>query len=247
MELQRPRVTSFLPQWDLGIVLEALSKFPYEPSREASLKHLTLKTVFLLAMASAGRHSELQALMFDQKYVQFKPKGVGVTLYFSPEFMRKNQKPSQVNDPWYIPAVPTGKSEFGAPNCPMRALRYYHRYLTEHPELRKDRRHLFVPVKDNNGGKEPSAATISRWICAIVNSHAAIQNSKSFSGSVKAHEVRAVATSLQLFNKVDLQAVLKALRWSSGGTFTSFYLRDLCPQADSLCRTGPLVAAGNIL
>ena len=31
MELQRPRVTPVLPQWDLGIVLEALSKPPYEP------------------------------------------------------------------------------------------------------------------------------------------------------------------------------------------------------------------------
>ena len=156
MELQRPRVTPVLPQWDLGIVLEALSEPPYEPLREASFKHLTLKTVFLLAMASAGRHSELHALRFDQNYIQFKPKGAGVTLYFSPEFMRKNQKPNQVNDPWYIPAVPTGKSEFGAPNCPVRVLRYYHRYLTEHPELRKDRRRLFVPIKDNNAGKELS-------------------------------------------------------------------------------------------
>ena len=90
--------------------------------------------------------------------------------------MRKNQKLNQVNDPWYIPAVPTGKSEFGAPNCPVRALRYYHRYLTEHPELRKDRHRLFVPIKDNNAGKELSASTISRWICTtIVDSHAAIQ------------------------------------------------------------------------
>ena len=102
MELQRPRVTPIFPQWDLGIVLEVLSKPPYEPLREASLKHLTLKTIFLLA--SAGRRSELQALMFDQKYIQFKPKGAGVTLYFSPEFMHKNQKPNQVNDPWYIPS-----------------------------------------------------------------------------------------------------------------------------------------------
>ena len=49
LELQMPRVTPVLPQWDLGIVLEALSKSPYEPLREALLKHLTLKTVFLLA------------------------------------------------------------------------------------------------------------------------------------------------------------------------------------------------------
>ena len=45
-------------------------------------------------MAPAGRCSELQALLFDQKYIQFKPKGAGVTLYFGPEFMRKNQKPN---------------------------------------------------------------------------------------------------------------------------------------------------------
>ena len=123
--------------------------------------------------------------------------------------MRKNQKPNQVNDPWYIPAVPTDKSEFGAPNCPVRALRYYHRYQTEHPDLRKGRHHLFIPIKNNNAGNKLSAATISRWICtAIVNSHAACEISKTI--SVKAHEVRAVATSLQLFNKVDLQTVMKA-------------------------------------
>ena len=75
MELQRPRMTPVLPQSDLGIVLKALSKPPYEPLREASLKHLTLKTVFLLDMASAGRRSELQAVVFDLQYIQFKPKG----------------------------------------------------------------------------------------------------------------------------------------------------------------------------
>ena len=43
-------------------------------------------------MALAGRCSELQHLVFDfdSKYVQFKSKGAGVTLYFSPEFMPKN-------------------------------------------------------------------------------------------------------------------------------------------------------------
>ena len=108
MELQRPRMTQVLPQWDLDIVLEALSKPPYEPLREASLKHLTLKTAFLLVMASAGRRSVLQALVFCPQYIQFKPKGAGVKLYFTPEFMRNNQMPYQVNDPWYVPAVPTG-------------------------------------------------------------------------------------------------------------------------------------------
>ena len=78
MELQRPRIAPVLPQWDLGIVLEALSKAPYEPLWEASLRHLTLKTIFLPAIASAGRPSELQALVFEPQYIQFKPKGAGV-------------------------------------------------------------------------------------------------------------------------------------------------------------------------
>ena len=56
-------------------------------------------------MASGGSQSE---------YIQFKPKGAGVTLYFTPEFMQKNQRPSQVNDLWYISAVLTGKTDFGA-------------------------------------------------------------------------------------------------------------------------------------
>ena len=199
-------------------------------------------------MASGGWRSELQALVFDPQYVQFKPRGAGVTLYFTPEFMRKNQRPNQVNDPWYIPAVPTGKPEFGAPNCLVRALKYYHRYMSEHPDLRKGRCHLFIPFKDNNAGKELSAASISRWICTtIVDSHASIQGNKNIPGKVKAHEVCTVATSLQLFNRVDLQAVMKAGRWSSGGTFTSFYLRDLCPQADSIQKTSPVVAAGGIV
>ena len=52
MELQTRvtvRMTPVLPQCDLDIILEALSKPPYVPLREASSKHLTLKTFFLLA------------------------------------------------------------------------------------------------------------------------------------------------------------------------------------------------------
>ena len=122
--------------------------------------------------------------------------------------------------------------------------------MSEHPELRKGRCCLFIPIKDNNTGKELSAATTSRWICTtIVDSHASVQNSKSIPGKVKAHEVSAVATSSQLFNKVDLQTVMKAGRWSSGGTFASFYLRDLCPRAepDSIRNTGQVAAAGEIV
>ena len=49
-----------------------------------------------------------------------------------------------------------------------------------------------------------------------------------------------MSTSLQSFKRtVDPQTVTKAGRWSIGGTFTSLHLRDLCPQADRIRKTGP--------
>ena len=53
-----------------------------------------------------------------------------------------------------------------------------------------------------------------------------------------------MATSLKLcIGTCRLQTVLKAGRWSGG----SFNLRDVYPQADSLQKTGPLVAAGGVV
>ena len=87
---------------------------------------------------------------------------------------------------------PLGKPDFSAPNCPVRVLGYCHRYMSEHPVIRKG----------NNGGKELSAASISCRICTTtVDSHATLQNSKSIPGKVKAHEVCAVVTSLHLLTK----------------------------------------------
>ena len=48
--------------------------------------------------------------MFDLRLYRFKPQGAGVTLYFSPEFIRKNQKYIQTNASWYISVVPKGYS-----------------------------------------------------------------------------------------------------------------------------------------
>jgi integrase len=39
---------------------------PFEPMETASLKSITLKTVFLVALATAQRRSELHALSFEK-------------------------------------------------------------------------------------------------------------------------------------------------------------------------------------
>ena len=53
-----PKGRRGVPSWNLSLVLHQLTKAPFEPLREASLKHLTFKTVFLLALGSGKRRSD---------------------------------------------------------------------------------------------------------------------------------------------------------------------------------------------
>ena len=45
-----PRVRGGIPSWNLSLVLHQLSKAPFEPMKEATLKHLTFKTVLLFCL-----------------------------------------------------------------------------------------------------------------------------------------------------------------------------------------------------
>ena len=56
----RPRTSRNLPKWNLS-VLNELTKAPFEPMKDTDLKHLTLKTAFLLALASGKRRSDIHA------------------------------------------------------------------------------------------------------------------------------------------------------------------------------------------
>ncbi len=69
----RPPVRSRIPPWDLAVVLEALCRPPFEPIEEISDRHLTLKTVFLLAISSLKRVGDLQALSVAPTNLDFAP------------------------------------------------------------------------------------------------------------------------------------------------------------------------------
>ena len=50
----RPKCSRNLPKWYLSVVLNELTKAPFEPMKDTDLKHLTLKTAFLLALSSGN-------------------------------------------------------------------------------------------------------------------------------------------------------------------------------------------------
>ena len=51
----RPKSSRNLPKWNLSVALNKLTKAPFEPMKDTDLTHLTLKTGFLLALASGKR------------------------------------------------------------------------------------------------------------------------------------------------------------------------------------------------
>ena len=57
----KPKKSRLLPKWNVSLVLHKLTQPPFEPQEECTLKLLTWKTVFLLALASGKRHSEIHA------------------------------------------------------------------------------------------------------------------------------------------------------------------------------------------
>ena len=125
----RPKSSRNLPKWNLSFVINELIKAPFEPMKDTDLKHLTLKTAFLLALASGKRRSEIHA------WVTNKVSNLGqwekVTLFPSSDFIAKNQlarEGSQSVSPVTIPALTTivdRQFKEDRTLCPIRALRYY--------------------------------------------------------------------------------------------------------------------------
>ena len=85
----KPKGRWGVPSRNLSLVLHQLTKAPFEPIRKASLKHSTFKTVFLLALGSGQRRSEIHACLY--RNIRHQENWSQVSLYPSPSFPSKNQ------------------------------------------------------------------------------------------------------------------------------------------------------------
>ena len=243
----RPKGRRGIPSWNLSLVLHQLTKAPFEPLREASLKHLTFKTVFLLALGSGKRRSEIHA--WQHKNIRHQSDWSKVSLFPSPSFLSKNQlakEGPQSVAPVVIPALaPTLDKSLKSDRslCPVRALHYY---LDRTSDLRQHQQLVFVSFK-KGFDKDISPATISSWIkqtvilCYELSDHQAHTLHQ-----VKAHDVRAFAASKAFQSGVSLEQILAACHWKSHNTFTEFYLKDVAWADSELYHLGPVVAAQQI-
>ena len=163
-ELQRPVQRSLLPKWDLGCVLVSLCKEPYEPLHKTSLLNLTRKTVFLLALATASRVSEIHAFSVDSEHLRFNKPDGSVSLRTQTGFLAKNQLPSRCPDDILIPnlAKTLKRKDFNRLLCPVRALKCY---VKQTKTIRKGRNRLFLPVQGNH---DINKGSVSGWISSVI-------------------------------------------------------------------------------
>ena len=186
----RPKGLRGIPSWNLSLVLHQLTKAPFEPLRDSSLKLLTFKTVFLLALASGKRRSEIHA--WQNRNIRHQSDWSKVSLYPSPSFLSKNQLAKEGPEsvaPVVIPALaPTLDKSLKSDRslCPVRALRYY---LDRTADLRQNKELVFVSFK-KGFDKDISPATISSWIKQTVILCYELSDQESHSlHQVKAHDV----------------------------------------------------------
>ena len=245
----RTKATRNIPKWNLSVVLNELTKKPFEPMKDSDIKHLTLKTAFLLALASGKRRSEIHA------WVANKVSNLGqwekVALFPSSDFIAKNQlarEGAQSVSPVIIPALTTiidRQFKQDRSLCPVRALRYY---LDRTKDLRGDRSLLFISFKKGHS-TDIRPATLSSWLKqTILLCYKQADQQALDLVQVKAHNIRAFAASKAFYGGVSVDQIMQACHWKAHNTFTNFYLKDLTwADNDNNLYLGPVVAAQQVL
>ena len=208
----------------------------FEPLHQSSLRNLSRKTLFLLALATAKRVGELQA---RSRSVSFSTSAAGIS--YVPEFLAKTESAVRpLPRSFSVPSL--GDFVAGLTEdlllCPVRALR---EYVSRTASFVNRPRRLFVSPRCPT--RSMSMNAISYFLCEVT-----VHSGASSEALVapKAHSIRGIATSA-FFRNWSMSSVLDAASWSSNSVFTPFYFKDMQFVMDGIYALGPFVAAGQCI
>ncbi|XP_068110248.1 uncharacterized protein [Hyperolius riggenbachi] len=225
----RPAVRNLYPQWDLPTVLRGLAKPPFVPLEQCNLTNLTLKIVFLVAIASARRVSEIQALGWLPPYLHFFPDRV--TLRPVPQFIPKVATNFHFAQEWNLPVFIDKESETpSAWNIP----EILKQYVEITKPLRKSDR-LFIIPEGYRRGQAASIRTIATWLVRVIRSAYSIMEGTAPT-KVTAHSTRSISASWAAQAGVSAEVICRAANWASANTFVKHYKVD--PAASSTVHFG---------
>ena len=212
LEARNPRRC---PSWDLFLVLDSLKAPPFEPLSKVDLKFLAFKTLFLVALASGRRMSEVNHFSGLSGDIAREPDG-SFALKFLPEFLAKNQRPGDPSPSIRIPPLPSGPD---LKLCPVRSLK---KYLQVTKSFRGKRRKLFIGLNPKFRS-DLSVNALSRWLRETIS----IAYSSGPPPSARPHELRAWSSSLAFALNISMTDIMEAAYWRSPSAFINHYLRDV--------------------
>ena len=203
--LQRPSRVPSPPAWSLPRVLDFLQSARFGPA--ATPNDLFLRALFLVALATGLRVSQLGALLRSPEFAKFAPGKASVTLAPRPSFLAKNERERHRLRPVTFPAWFVGSTHH--PLCPVSALDSYLAVTSQAPG-----QHLWV---DPVSLRPLKTADIARGLTSVIRL-------ADPSAPARAHHVRKIASSLAFFRCFDVDAVRQAGQWASSSSFVTRYL-----------------------
>ena len=197
----RPPVLKIIKPWKVSLVLDALRT--WDVARKLSLRLLTLKTVFLLALVSLKRASDIHRIVMlpDVFYLgsrRFCAQPVGL---------------GKVDRPGHVPA-PILINAFLEDPC-IDPVFYLNCYVRRTEQLRGSHKQLFISFKKPY--KPVSVQTISRWLVNTLNICGVV--------GVSGHSTRGVGATTAAQAGVNIDAILSAADWTGPNSFCRHYFK----------------------
>ena len=235
-------------KWDISLVLRFLQSETFRPE-SVSMRNLSLKTLFLVALAAGRRRSELHALERDS--LVFQPGLQGCAARPHPRFLSKTHittKGVSSLRPVVIPALPPEPADVIS-LCPVRTLRLY---VDRSDVFRSPEQKALFLSYSQSVTKDISPQTVSKYIRhAVIDAYRSLESASDDvidSLHVKAHQVRHVAHSLGQLGNLSLTEIIRTGDWTQPSTFVKHYLQHVSADLeDKLSKVGPFVAIESVL
>ena len=187
----------YLFTWDVSIVLKYLKSLM--PLDKLSLKMLTLKTVALIALATAPRAQTLVSLNINNMFVEQQ----AVVFYFS-NFLKTTRDGHKFS----LTIEHFNDEDL----CAMHTLLKYLEF-TANSRIGEN---VFISYVTS---KHVTSSTIARWLKVV------LQKSGVDVDSFKAHSFRGASVSAAYHNGCSINNILKTADWKSDKNFKKFYFR----------------------
>ena len=236
--IEKPRLSSSFPSWDLNKVLSFLMSDTFVPLQTIDFKLLTMKVLFLVALATAKRVGELQALS-----ASVARRGEDMVLSYLPSFIAKTETAINPLPRSFILkslADFAGDLEEGSLLCPVKSVFLY---LDRCKSIVGRPRSLFVSPK--RPGRPISKNALSFFLRKTIFDAGAVGGDGG--PPPRAHSIRGIAASVAFLKNVSISRVLEAASWRSNSVFTSFYFKEVQVELDGVRSLGPIVAAGSVI